>query len=237
MRVLFAALLAAAALVVADEHFQDELPPGDGRDPRQVEFSISFDDDDAESGRGFGDSPEADGFFSGNPLPRPPGLVSLGDLDDPPPSGGFEPDPPVGGPSPFTIPELSAPFVGHFAGLPGFPPPRSPAQSSGRASPPSPPRPPEAKEAPLRAVGSPQEGRPRARRPIRRPHRFRRPFAGGARPFRPQRESVAVNSLEDDVGPAFVGSGVPVRGNVYRGREDGVMGFLESFRRLIRRII
>ncbi|XP_047470561.1 uncharacterized protein LOC125026289 [Penaeus chinensis] len=149
MRVLFAALLTAAvaaAVVVADEHFQDELPPGDGRDPRQVEFSISFDDDDdAESGRGFGDSPEADGFFS--------------------------------------------------------------------------------------------EGRPRARRPVRRPHRFRRPLAGGARPFRPQRESVAVNSLEDDIGPAFVGSGVPVRGNVHRGREEGVMGFLESFRRLIRRMI
>lgn len=147
MRLLFAALLAAAAaaLVVADEHLQDELPPGDGRDPRQVEFSISFEDAGEESGRGFGDSLEGDGFFS--------------------------------------------------------------------------------------------EGRPRARRPGRRPHRFRRPFPGGARPFRPQRESVAVNSLEDDFGPAFVGSGVPVRGHVHRGREEGVMGFLESFRRLIRRMI
>lgn len=138
-----------------DEHLQDELPPGDGRDPRQVEFSISFEDAGEESGRGFGDSLEGDGFFSGNPLPRPPGLVSLGDLDDPPPSGGFEPDPPVGGPAPFSIPELSVPFTAsQFARPPGFPAPRSPAQSS--APPPSPPRPPEAKEAPLRADGSPQ---------------------------------------------------------------------------------
>lgn len=138
-----------------DEHLQDELPPGDGRDPRQVEFSISFEDAGEESGRGFGDSLEGDGFFSGNPLPRPPGLVSLGDLDDPPPSGGFEPDPPVGGPAPFSIPELSVPFTAsQFARPPGFPAPRSPAQSS--APPPSPPRPPEAKEAPLRADGSHQ---------------------------------------------------------------------------------
>ncbi|XP_042892564.1 uncharacterized protein LOC122266759 isoform X2 [Penaeus japonicus] len=143
MRLILATLLlAATAFVVADA-----LPTDDTRDPRQVEFSFTFDDDDEkeESGRGFGDSFEADGFYS--------------------------------------------------------------------------------------------DGRPRARRPVRRPHRFRRPFAGGARPFRPQRESIGQNSLEDDFGPGFVGSGGPVRGNVYRGREEGVMGFLESFRRLIRRMI
>lgn len=74
------------------------------------------------------------GFFQGNNLPRPSGLNSLGGFSGLVPSDGFEPDPPVGGPSPFINPEFSAPHhppdFGPQAPRPPPAPPNSPAPHS-----------------------------------------------------------------------------------------------------------
>nr|XP_053655485.1 proline-rich protein HaeIII subfamily 1-like [Cherax quadricarinatus] len=172
----------------------------------------------------------------------PSGSEPLGGFDDPVPSDGFEPDHPVGGPAPFTIPELSAPaYFPDFGPQVPRPPsaPKSPVvcnlpASHGEIPVPTPP--------PMLLADTRQEDN----KPVRRPKRQRnrkpkrrpgRPPQGG-RPqkqlgqWRPQRESIE----DSPIALGAIRGGNGIRG-IGRLREGGVTGFMKSFRRLIQRMI
>ncbi|XP_071538871.1 uncharacterized protein [Panulirus ornatus] len=234
MRVLLGAavLLVATMSVLASEyHVEDAnglLDRFEAPTHRQIDYDYR---------EGIELQPQDDiGFFQGNNLPRPSGLNSLGEFNSLVPSDGFEPVPPVGGPPPFTIPELSAP--NHFpdfgpqAPRPPPAPPNSPASHSDTREP----------NLPTTVIVGPifQGNRPK-RRPNRRPGRIphRRPSIRGRR--RPQKQLVPKRESTDD-GPAAGGivratNGGRGKTNGNRSQEEGISGFLKSFRRLIHRVI
>ncbi|KAK3874417.1 hypothetical protein Pcinc_020646 [Petrolisthes cinctipes] len=111
MKTLVLVVVVVAAVVGAvpsnweyrsEEEGESDVEPYEPRSHRELTDEFGFEDDFGEL-----DQPaDESGFFKGNSLPRPSGLASLPGFNEPVSLRGFEPIPAVGGPSPFSIPEL-----------------------------------------------------------------------------------------------------------------------------------
>ncbi|KAK4318050.1 hypothetical protein Pmani_010925 [Petrolisthes manimaculis] len=247
----------------SEEEGESDAQPYEPRSHRELTDEFGFED-------GFGelDQPaDESGFFKGNSLPRPSGLASLPGFSEPVSSGGFEPIPAVGGPSPFSIPELKEapiqfltfPFTTtpttqsllsshHIQALPHHNAilspsalPHSPSSSSSSSFcclPDDPVQPPPAARPSTKPQGS-SKGKPTGDK-LRNP-RKRRP-----QKYR-ERESSEVLGQDDaplarpPVGRLRQrGKNTNNSNNNYAGvgqDREGVTGFINAFRRLIQRVM